>query len=310
MHQPVLLREVIEYINCERPGFSMIDGTVGAGGYVREVVRINPAARILGVDLDRSGLDKLEMEFAKTGLVKNITLKHGNYRDLDLIAARNSFNEADAVLLDLGFSSDQLDQPNRGFSFQSRGRMDMRYDQSRGQTAADILNNYTERELERIFKEYGEERYSKKIAKAAVDKRLGHGFSHTHEIFELIEKIIPQKGGLEAKDSVRRIFQALRIETNSELANLKEALPKALKLLKSGGRMLVISFHSLEDRIVKQFFAEESKDCVCPPDFPSCVCTKSSNLKTLTKKPITAIYQELTINPKSRPAKLRVAEKR
>lgn len=308
MHTPVLLKEVIDLLNIQ-DGFKMVDATAGGGGYIKEVINTNPSARILAIDLDQTTLDKLKTEFAKSGLDQKVKLVAGNFADLDQIVEENNFDNLDAVLLDLGFSSLQLDDPQRGLSFQAHGPLDMRFNQSQRLTASEVLNTYPETKLNKIFTEYGEETFSKKITFKIILQRQTSPFTSTDQVFDVIKNSLPKSVRHKAADSARRIFQAIRIEVNNELENLKKVLPKAVGALKVGGRLLVISFHSLEDRIVKQYFVEQSKGCVCPPEFPVCICTKASKLKVLTRKPIIAKDEEININPRSRPAKLRAAEK-
>jgi 16S rRNA (cytosine1402-N4)-methyltransferase len=308
MHIPVLLKEVVNHLNIGTD-FKMIDGTVGLGGYAKEILKISADAEILGTDLDQSALDKLGKELAESGLDQKIKLVHDNYVNLAHVAVQKSFGPVDAVLLDLGFSSMQLDDPLRGFAFQSRSALDMRYDQTQKLTAKDIVNSYPETKLAEIFKKYGEENFSGKIAHSIVLKRQVSPITDSDQILGLIKDSLPKPVRHKANDSARRIFQALRIEVNGELDNLAKVLPQALSVLKPGGRILVISFHSLEDRIVKRFFVEKAHGCICPPDFPSCVCGKADELRIITRKPITASEEEINTNPRSKPAKLRVAEK-
>lgn len=267
-----------------------------------------PKAKFLGIDWDQASLEKLKQKLVQDGLGK-IKLAAGNYSKLKPIAQDSGFDKADAILLDLGLSSIQLDDPSRGFSFQRKGPLDMRFDRSAGITAADILNTYPETKLTEIFYKYGEDSFSKKIAHNIVRERALSPITGTDQVFRLIEKALPKPVRHRANDSARRIFQALRIEVNHELDNLAEFLPQALEFLNPGGRLLIISFHSLEDRMVKRFFLEKSKGCVCPKEFPICVCGKTSEMRIITRKPVTAGESEQNINPRSKPAKLRVAEK-
>lgn len=307
-HIPVLLKEISTFVGLGQ-SLVIIDATVNGGGHAKEVLKNNPQAKILGIDLDQSALDKLQQELAASGLGQNVTLVHGNFANLKTLAQTKGFERADAILLDLGFSSNQLDQPERGLSFQAKGKLDMRFDQSQTLTAEKVINEYAEKRLREIFKNYGEENFANKIAQEIVRQRQASVFGDTGQVYDVIVEALPKPVKHKAKDVARRIFQAIRIEVNGELENLKKALPQAVDLLKPQGRLMVISFHSLEDRIVKQFFVEMAKGCVCPPDFPQCVCDKSSVLKILTRKPITAQEQETKINPRSNSAKLRVAEK-
>jgi 16S rRNA (cytosine1402-N4)-methyltransferase len=282
MHIPVLLKEIIDHLPAD--GQKFIDGTTGDGGYIREILRLNPDAKILGLDLDQTTLGKLERKFAQDGLSQRVTLVHSNFSQIKHVATEYGFNPASAVILDLGFSSTQLEDPLRGLTFQKLGPLDMRYNLDNPKTAADIVNSYSREELTEIFQDYGEEKFSAKIAAKIVRFRQTNKILDTKTLYDLIAQSLPKPVAYKAADSVRRIFQALRIEVNDELNNLRKTLPAILEILEPGGRMLVVSFHSLEDRIVKEFFVNEAKDCVCPPDFPTCVCGKNPQLRILTKK--------------------------
>jgi 16S rRNA (cytosine1402-N4)-methyltransferase len=233
----------------------------------------------------------------------------GNYKDIDRLAQENGFGPVDGILLDLGFSSLQLDDPERGFSFQSHGPLDMRYSKANRLTARTVVNHYQQKDLERIIREFGEEHLAKAMSRAIVEARQVGELSTTDQLAVVITKVLPGKIRHKAQDSLRRVFQAIRIEVNSELSNIKTVLPKALDLLAPKGRLVVISFHSLEDRIVKEFFKDQAKDCVCPPEFPTCVCDKASRVRILTRKPVTASEEEGRENPRSKSAKLRAIEK-
>lgn len=308
MHIPVLLEEVIEYLKPQT-GEMFIDGTAGSGGYIHGILKANPKAKVLGMDLDQASLDKIKKDFAERGLGQNVILTHANYATVSEVARKNNFTSVSGFVLDLGFSSEQVDKPERGFSFRQKGPLDMRYDTAQKKTAADVINGYPEKNLTEIFREYGEENFSSRIARNLVKARSEHPFQDTVEVFHVIKESLPKPVRHRAEDSARRIFQALRIEVNGELENLRKVLPDALKLLRPGGRLVVVSFHSLEDRLVKNFFAQQAQDCVCPPEFPTCVCDKASTLRILTRKPIRASLRELEANPRSKPAKLRAAEK-
>lgn len=309
MHVPVLLKEVLEYIHPDNKPQKFIDGTLGSGGHAKAILRANPQARILGIDWDQTSLDKVKKEFIHEGLDPRCILVSGNYKDLDIFAKEAQFIPVDGILIDLGFSSSQIDDPVRGFSFQKEGPLDMRYSQKNRLTAEEVVNKYTVGKLSEVFKKYGEEKFAYKIAQAIVRSRQSNALRTTKDLSEIIIKSLPPPIKFKSTDSIRRVFQAIRIEVNNELSNLKEALPKSLDILNPGGRLVVISFHSLEDRIVKEFFAEQAKDCVCPPEFPTCVCDKVSTVRILTRKPIIAGEEEQKINPRSIPAKLRAIEK-
>jgi 16S rRNA (cytosine1402-N4)-methyltransferase len=307
-HIPVLSKEIIGFFK-PGPGFTMIDCTAGAGGHIQAVLAASPTARILGIDLDQTTAAELQRQFGGSGLDQNVTIIHGSYADLKQIASAQNFSKVDAILLDLGYSSMQIDSADRGFSFQSPGPLDMRFNTAQKLTAGEILNTYPETKQIQIFKTYGEEAFSHKIVRAICKQRQVSPFARTDQVLELIRDALPKPVKHKAEDVARRIFQALRIEVNGELENLKTVLPQALELLKPGGHLAVISFHSLEDRIVKQFMVKEAAGCVCPPEFPTCVCDKASNLRILTRKPVTASEQEAAANPRSKPAKLRVAQR-
>jgi 16S rRNA (cytosine1402-N4)-methyltransferase len=308
MHVPVLLQPTLEFLNA-RSGRKFIDGTAGGGGHIQAVLELNPEATVLGIDWDQASLDKLRSKFAEAGLDRRCTLVAGNYRDLDRIAAQESFSPVDGILLDLGFSSLQLDDAARGLSFQADGPLDMRYSSANPLTAAKVINDYSPGDLARIFRTYGEEKFTQPIVKAIIRARGEMPISSTQALSQIISESLPKPVRHKANDSLRRVFQALRIEVNGELENLKAVLPKCLAILKPGGRLVIISFQSLEDRIVKKFFAEQAKDCICPPEFPTCICDKASTMRILTRKPVIADEAETAANPRSKPAKLRAIEK-
>jgi 16S rRNA (cytosine1402-N4)-methyltransferase len=307
-HYPVLLKEVLQYAGADT-GHDFIDATAGGGGHIRALLKQNPKARILGLDLDADTLKELENSLKEDQLLDKVVLVHSNYLNVDRVAKEKGFEKVSGIILDLGFSSLQLDETARGFSFQRSGPLDMRYNRQQNLTAAKVVNKYSEQKLTEIFKKYGEEPFSKKIARNIVLRRKISPISVTDEVFGLIRQSLPGHLKHKASDAARRIFQAIRIEVNSELENLEQALPKMVELLEPGGRLVVISFHSLEDRIVKNYFNLLAKGCICPPDFPQCVCGKNPEAKVLTKKPVTASEEEAAENPRSKPAKLRAISK-
>lgn len=308
MHVPVLLQEVLEYLQAKQGG-KFIDGTVGSGGHTIAILKSNPDNQVLGIDLDQTSLDKLFKTLAQESLNQRATLVHGNYADLDKISEEHQFGPTNGILLDLGFSSEQLGESKRGLSFQTDAILDMRFDPNSKITAFEVVNTYQPQELEAVIAEYGEEKFARRIVANIIRQRKIDPIQTTIQLAEIIRQSLPGAIRFKANDSIRRVFQAVRIEVNSELDNLKVFLPKALDLLTPKGRLAIISFHSLEDRIVKEFFNHEAKDCVCPPEFPTCVCDKASTLRVITRKPITATESEIAINSRSKPAKLRVAEK-
>ena len=291
-HVPVLLEEVLENINAKKGG-KFVDATAGAGGHLQAIQAANPDNEVLGLDLDPQ--------------LPSIVV--GNYKNLDKLLVEHGWTKVDGILLDLGFSSLQLDNPDRGFKFATQGLLDMRYDKTQTLTAHEVVNRYHPKDLERVIKQYGEENLSRKIVEKIVAARKLHPIETTTELANLIRSAVPMPIRFKADNNIRRTFQAIRIEVNAELDNLKLALPIMLDALETKGRLVVISFHSLEDRIVKEFFNQASKDCVCPPEFPTCVCDKVSTMRIITRKPIVATEEEVIKNPRSKSAKLRVAEK-
>jgi 16S rRNA (cytosine1402-N4)-methyltransferase len=296
-HHPVLLNEVVQVLDPKR-GDSYLDGTAGYGGHAAAIMqRVGPEGRIILVDRDARAIQQLAERFGE-----GAEIMHSNY----LRAAERLQEDGtlvDMILLDLGVSSPQIDNAERGFSFAQDGPLDMRMDQSQSITAADVVNRYHQRELERIIREYGEEPKARAVARAIVEKRP---FTTTAKLAAVVRRAALGGGDI---DPATRTFQAIRIEVNSELDQLREALPVLTKILSPGGRIAVISFHSLEDRVVKQFFDRESRDCICPPKQPICTCGHVAALLKLTEKPITGNQDEVVINPRARSAKLRAAEK-
>lgn len=298
-HVPVLFDEVLEWM-APIPAGRYIDSTVGAGGHAWGILEASsPDGRLLGLDADPKALEVARARLA--GFGDRVLLIHANFDTLETFAPAHGFDAVDGILLDLGLSSMQLADATRGFSFQEEGPLDMRFDPRQTRTAADLVNTLPADELADILWRYGEERYARRIARAIVAQRPIHT---TQELVAIIEHAIPGRGRIHP---ATRTFQALRIATNDELGALERALPQAVSLLKPGGRLLVISFHSLEDRIVKQFFRETERDCICPPELPACVCDHEATLKVLTRKPIAPSAEEIERNPRSRSAKLRVA---
>ncbi|HLM84305.1 MAG TPA: 16S rRNA (cytosine(1402)-N(4))-methyltransferase RsmH [Candidatus Bathyarchaeia archaeon] len=349
IHKSVLLGEVIENLKL-RPGMAVVDGTLGAGGHSEEILkRILPGGRLISIDWDERAIQNFEKKLTKgISIAKkdsiqpvrsapiNIKNKNddkafshfvelgnrrgkivgywhgaaGNYANIEEIVRGLKIKTVDAILVDLGFSSDQIEDKARGFSFLQNGPLDMRYSQEmQEETAANIVNKYAEVELARIFREMGEENFSKRIAREIAAARKAKDIEGTAELVRIISAAIPERYKKGRVHFATKVFQALRIETNHELENLKKFLREAVKVLASEGILAIISFHSLEDRIVKKFFREESQDCVCPPNFPKCVCDHRARLKAVTKRPVTASESEVAQNPRARSAKLRVAKK-
>ncbi len=307
VHLPVLLRETVEWLSPP-PGGIVVDLTVGMGGHSAELLKLIPNGRLIGLDQDVEALQHASLALKDP----RVTLIKANFADLLNVLTELSISEVDRVLMDIGVSSLQLDSPSRGFSFQQNGPLDMRMDASASLTAADVVNSYREDQLANVIYEYGEERKSRQIANAIVRHRAQKPFETTDELALLAKQVLgnpkPKKGE-SYKHPATRLFQALRIEVNQELEVLKTALKASLSVLKPGGRLAVITFHSLEDRIVKQYFKGESVDCVCPPRIPQCICGHKASIELLTRKPVEASDEEIQQNPRSRSAKLRVVQK-
>ncbi|ABB14552.1 16S rRNA (cytosine(1402)-N(4))-methyltransferase RsmH [Carboxydothermus hydrogenoformans] len=303
-HVPVLLNETIEHLNLKAGGV-YVDATLGGGGHSEEILK-RADCRVVGLDQDEDALNHAAKRLAPFG-DRFIPVK-SNFRNIRKVVYRLGLDAVDGVLMDLGVSSFQLDNPLKGFSFQHDGPLDMRMDPQNPKTAADVVNTYPEKELIRIFYEYGEERYAPQIARAIVKRREKKPFTSTLELAEEIIRAVPAKARRE-KHPAKRVFQAIRIEVNDELSSLEEGLVGAVEVLKPGGRIVVITFHSLEDRLVKNFFRREENPCICPKDFPMCVCGKKPRLKVITKKPLVPSEEEIEKNRRAHSAKLRAAEK-
>ena len=306
-HIPVLASETVRLLTGGRTSgaFHLIDGTLGCGGHSALVLKQNPDAEILALDRDPQAIMRgaAALEFA----AERVFLRQTDFANMKSAAEAVGWKQVDAVLLDLGVSSPQIDDPKRGFSFRFNGPLDMRMDNSAPLTAARVLNTYDLTELERVFREYGEVRQARRLAEAVTETRKQKPFETTEDFTAVCDAVLKKglrKGGPPAPTLP---FQALRLEVNDELGQLRRALDAALELLVPGGVLAVISFHSLEDRIVKHFMAEMSVKCKCPPDFPVCVCHWHPKLEILTKKPVTASDEELRANPRAACAKLRAA---
>jgi 16S rRNA (cytosine1402-N4)-methyltransferase len=302
-HVPVLLDEVLKELN-PHPGQRFVDATVGAGGHTQAILKATaPDGQVLALDADPAALDIARQRLAPYG--NRVRLVNANFSQVAIIARNHDFLPVQGILLDLGLSSMQLSSVERGFSFQSEGPLDMRYDSSGPTTAADLVNNLSQKELADLLYRFGEERRSRAIARAIVAARPLHT---TRELADVVARAIggPRKARIHP---ATRTFQALRIAVNDELEVLRSTLPEVSALLAPGGRLAVISFHSLEDRLVKEFFSRESKDCLCPPEQPTCTCSHRATLHIITRKPITASHDEVSVNPRARSAKLRVAER-
>lgn len=305
-HRPVLLDECIEALNI-RPEGTYLDGTLGRAGHSREIARRLTAGRLICVDRDRAALDAARERLAPW--MDRVTLIHSNFDRVDEILDELSLSCVDGMLFDLGVSSPQLDDGTRGFSYMADAPLDMRMDREEGVTAAGIVNGWPQDELRRIISRYGEERYASQIAGAIARRREDKPISTTLELVEIIKRVMPAKALREKQHPAKRTFQAIRIAVNDELACVERMLQRAVPRLNKGGRLAVITFHSLEDRIVKTGLAEFARGCTCPPDFPVCVCGKTPDIRLVNKKPILPGGREIEENPRARSAKLRAAEK-
>jgi len=305
-HVPVLANEVRESL-AVRPGDTVVDATFGAGGHSELLAAdLQGGGKLIAVDRDptvRAYFDRL----ARRSSVQ-MRLLRGDFGVVLPQLAENGVR-ADAILLDLGVSSMQLDRPERGFSYATDAPLDMRMDTSQSLSAREIVNEWPERELVTIFRRFGEERYARQIARAIVRERTDIPFERTGELVETIKGAIPAPARFGDGHPAKRVFQALRIAVNDELGSLEAALPAALEMLRPGGRLAVISFHSLEDRIVKQFLRERERGCTCPPDFPVCVCGHEPELRAVQRRPVRAGEAEIAANPRSSSARLRAAVK-
>jgi 16S rRNA (cytosine1402-N4)-methyltransferase len=305
-HVPVLAAEVRASLGLQ-PGDTVVDATFGAGGHAALLADdLQGRGKLIAIDRDPTARTYFE-RFEKRARVQARLLR-GDFGVVLPQLAENGVR-ADAILLDLGVSSMQVDRPERGFSYATDAPLDMRMDTSQELTAAAIVNEWPERELTTIFRRYGEERYAKQIARAIVRRRKEQPFERTGELVDTIKSSIPAPARFGEGHPAKRVFQALRIAVNDELRALEEALPAALEMLRPGGRLAVISFHSLEDRIVKQFFREKEKGCTCPPDFPICVCGHEPELRAVQRRPVRPGEDEVAANPRSASARLRVAIK-
>ncbi|MBI5411585.1 16S rRNA (cytosine(1402)-N(4))-methyltransferase RsmH [Candidatus Peregrinibacteria bacterium] len=306
-HTPVLLEETLALLNL-RTDIKVIDGTVGLGGHSKEILKkIGSRGKLLAIDQDAENLKKAQETLSD--YKKQINWVYGNFDQLEAHVKGSRFGSVDAILLDLGLSSPHVDDPRRGFSFRKEGPLDMRFDQSSDLTAADIINRFNERELAKIFFEFGEERRSRQMARKIVLARKKKRFETTRDLASLFEHEKKGKPLFHKIHPATRIFQALRMAVNHELESLENALHQAIKILATGGRLGVISYHSLEDRLIKNIFRYYAQKCICPKEIHICQCNFKKTLYLITKKPIIPSGIEVSTNPRARSAKLRVVEK-
>ncbi len=305
-HKSVLLWECIDALNI-RPNGIYLDGTLGGGGHSLEICRHLTTGRLIGVDRDEVALEAAKKRLSRHA--RKVTLVHDNFENIALILDSLNLDKIDGMLFDLGVSSPQLDDGSRGFSYMADAPLDMRMDRGSSLTAYDIVNNYPKDELRRILYEYGEERYAPQIAAAIERVRSDRPIETTLELVDIIKSAMPERALREKQHPAKRSFQAIRIAVNDELGAVSRMMRASIDHLNPGGRLCVITFHSLEDRIVKNAMAEAAKGCTCPPSFPVCVCGRTPKVQVLTKKPIIATMEEVRENPRARSAKLRVAVK-
>jgi 16S rRNA (cytosine1402-N4)-methyltransferase len=302
-HTPVLLNETIDYLITNKSGI-YFDATLGFGGHTEAFLNIlNKDAVVAATDVDNNAFSFSKDKFIKDDRAR---LYNFNFSEIDIISKIESFGFFDGIFADLGVSSYQLDNPGSGFTYREEAKLDLRMDKSKVVSAADIINSFSEEDLADIFFQYGEERNSRRLAREICRKRNEAGIETTSQLTEIIKRVIPFKN---QNKTLSRIFQSLRIYVNDELGVLKTFLDKSVGLLKKGGRIVVISYHSLEDRIVKETFKYEMLDCICPKEYPVCQCDKERRLNILTRKPVVPSPEEIAVNPRSRSAKLRAAER-
>ncbi len=305
-HQSVLLAECMDALNI-RPDGIYLDGTLGGAGHALQICRSLTTGRLIGVDRDMVALEAAKARLRRHA--KKVTLVHDNFENVGAILTALGLDRIDGMLFDLGVSSPQLDTPERGFSYMADAPLDMRMDQGSALTAYEVVNNWPRDELRRILFTYGEERYAAQIA-AAIDRvRTERPIETTLELVDIIRSAMPAAALREKQHPAKRSFQAIRIAVNDELGAVERGMAAAIDHLKPGGRLAVITFHSLEDRIVKTAFQDAAKGCICPPSFPVCVCGRTPKLRLVNRKPILATVEEVAENPRSRSAKLRVAER-
>ena len=305
-HRPVLCEEAVRFL-APGEGKTIVDGTVGLGGHAEAILRADPGVRLIGIDRDEDALAIAADRLAPFG--DRVRLIYGNYRDIGRLLDEIGIGKVDGVLLDLGVSSFQLNEPERGFSFREDGPLDMRMDRSQRPTAAEWLAAASLEEIVDALRRFGEERYALRIARALVAERRRRPIATTGELRRIVHRAVPAHYFAQPIDPATRTFQAIRIAVNRELENLSDGLSASFERLILGGVLVVISFHSLEDRIVKRFLREKAEPCTCPPDIPECQCGKRVEVRILTRKPIVPSAAEIEENPRARSAKLRAGEK-
>jgi 16S rRNA (cytosine1402-N4)-methyltransferase len=305
-HVSVLLNECINGLNIKEKGI-YLDGTLGGAGHSSEILKhLGNDGALIGVDQDENAI-KASKEKLKD--FENVVFVHNNFSNIKTILQELKIEGLDGILLDLGVSSHQLDVPERGFSYMNNAPLDMRMDMTADFSAMDVVNDYSKEEIIRVIRDYGEEKWASRIGEFIVRERSNKPIETTFELVDVIKAAIPASARREGPHPAKRTFQAIRIEVNKEIEILKNAVNDCISVLKPGGRLCIITFHSLEDRIVKNVYKEKENPCTCPPSFPVCICNKKPDIKIITRKPVVPTDAELDINPRSRSAKLRIAEK-
>tara|TARA_B100002003_G_scaffold221539_1_gene224646 strand:+ start:931 stop:1869 length:939 start_codon:yes stop_codon:yes gene_type:complete len=305
-HESVLAKEILQYLHPREDGL-IVDGTLGNGGHTELILKNTaPGLRVLGIDRDEQAIERAGKRLAP--FRNRVTLIHGNFSDIKNILKKANVMNVNGLLLDLGVSSPQLDSPERGFSFMRNGPLDMRMDSTQKTTAADLLVKLSDEELVLVIKEYGEERFAKRIVRAIRKAQEQNPITTTLQLSNIVSGVTHTPRPAKIHPATRT-FQALRIAVNNELEHIKSALSDSLKVLSASARIMVISFHSLEDRIVKNFFKDEEKGCICPPRLPVCACGHKTRLKIITRRPVTPASEEVKRNPRASSSKLRVAER-
>ncbi len=304
-HVTVLLNETIEGLNVKSDGI-YVDGTLGGGGHSFKILQLLDTGKVIGIDQDQDALNAASKRLSIFG--DRFVPAHSNFENVVDVLAELGIEKIDGMCLDLGVSSYQLDEAERGFSYMNDGALDMRMDQTSDFTAWDVVNTYSEGELFRVIRDYGEENWASRIAKFIVEARAEKSIETTYELVEIIKHAIPAKARKDGPHPAKRTFQAIRIEVNNELRIIEKTIEDAVSVMNKGGRIAIITFHSLEDRIVKNTFKKLAEGCICPKELPVCVCNNKPKIKIITKKPILPSAEELENNPRARSAKLRVAQ--
>lgn len=311
-HKSVMLKEAIEGLNLKE-GITVVDATLGGGGHSVEILKkILPGGKLIAIDRDREAIRRFKNKIKELDIKiesQNLILVQNNFSELDQILKENVTDKVDAILADFGLSSDQLDDKERGFSFKSKAKLDMRMDKRQEITASDVINRYSKESLIRIIRDLGEEKYANRIAEKIIQAREEKEIEKTDELVKIIAQAIPERDKQKKIHFATRTFQAIRMEVNQELESIEKFIREAVDGLNKGGRLVVISFHSGEDRLVKDAFKKAQINCVCPIEFPVCRCETRAKIKAITKKPIIASEDEIEKNPRSRSAKLRIVEK-